>query len=133
VRRTMDLLDGAQTPESLQLALREYYPMAVVRRRGLALEGEAWYVYRDGRWVPPPEGAEGGWRVSDVQDDLRSTADSIAADSERLKQVEQAKTELPGDDPALADLAAEATQLIDEMAAKATVQSSLVEEAGSGS
>ena len=60
VRRTMDLVDGAQTPESLQLALREYYPMAVVRRRGLALEGEAWYVYRDGRWVPPPEGAEGG-------------------------------------------------------------------------
>ena len=71
--------------------------------------------------------------MSDVEDDLRSTADSIAADSERLKQVEQAKTELPGDDPALADLAAEATQLIDEMAAKATVQSSLVEEAGSGS
>ena len=70
--------------------------------------------------------------MSDVEDDLRSTADSIAADSERLKQVEQAKTELPVDDPTLADLAAEATQLIDEMVAKATVQSSLVEEAGSG-
>jgi hypothetical protein len=44
----------------------------------------------------------------------------------------QAKTKLPVDDPTLADLAAEATQLIDELAAKATVQSSLVEEAGSG-
>jgi len=69
--------------------------------------------------------------VSELQDDLRSTADAIAGDSDRLKQIERAKTELPADDPTLADLAAEAAHLIDEMATKAGVQSALVEEAGS--
>jgi len=60
VRRTTDLLATERTPEGLQLALRKYYPDAVVRQRGLAHESEAWYVYRDGRWVPSHEGNEGG-------------------------------------------------------------------------
>ena len=39
------------TPNSLQIALRRYYPQAVVRRRELAGEHESWYVYRDGHWI----------------------------------------------------------------------------------
>ena len=60
VRRTTGLHQTARTPETLQLALREYYPNAVVRQRGLATEREAWYVYRDGRWMPPAPEGEGG-------------------------------------------------------------------------
>ncbi len=42
------------TTERLEVALRQRYPAAVVRRRDLSGElGEMWYVYRDGLWVPP--------------------------------------------------------------------------------
>jgi hypothetical protein len=41
------------TQAAMELALREYYPDAVVRSRGLDGEQDAWYVYRDGHWVPP--------------------------------------------------------------------------------
>ena len=50
-------VDGG-TPEALQSALRAYYPGAVVRPRGLSGEREAWYVYRDGHWVPSRPGVE---------------------------------------------------------------------------
>jgi hypothetical protein len=67
--------------------------------------------------------------VSELEDDVRATAESIAADAERLKQVEQAKTELPISNPALRDLAAEAEQLVEVISEKAGVQSALVDEA----
>ena len=51
VRCVETLATDATEPESLQSALREYYPHAVVRDRGLSSEREAWYVYRDGRWT----------------------------------------------------------------------------------
>ena len=55
------LLDDASTPGSVQAALRERYPDAVVRPREISAERHVvWYVYRDGRWVPSlprPEGA----------------------------------------------------------------------------
>jgi hypothetical protein len=39
--------------EDVERRLRETYPRAVVRRRGLHAEGvEVWYVYRDGSWTP---------------------------------------------------------------------------------
>ena len=70
--------------------------------------------------------------VSDLDDDVRATAESIASDAERLKQIERAKALLPANDPRVAELAREAELLIDEMAAKATEQSLLVDDAGSG-
>ena len=43
-------VDGS---EELQRALREKYPDAVVRTRGLSGDAiEVWYVYRDGSWTP---------------------------------------------------------------------------------
>jgi hypothetical protein len=45
---------GASTPTMLQDQLRAQHPDAIVRPRELAGESaEIWYVYRDGRWVPP--------------------------------------------------------------------------------
>ena len=41
------------TRAAMEIALREYCPDAVVRSRGLDGEQDAWYVYRDGHWVPP--------------------------------------------------------------------------------
>jgi len=44
--------NGVVDPAVAQERLREQYPMAVVRPRGLAGERTpVWYVYRDGRWI----------------------------------------------------------------------------------
>ncbi len=48
----LSLGSGVDSPDALQKLLRERYPAAVVRRRGLAAEQvEVWYVYREGRWI----------------------------------------------------------------------------------
>ena len=46
------LAESCPTPADLQAALRAYYPRTVVRPRELSGEREAWYVYRDGQWIP---------------------------------------------------------------------------------
>jgi hypothetical protein len=66
--------------------------------------------------------------LSETEDDLRTTAQSIAADAERLKQVEEAKTELAGDDPKLGDLTEQAERIINEVNSKGALQSALAEE-----
>ena len=66
--------------------------------------------------------------MSETEDDLRTTAQSIAADAEQLKQVEEAKTELAGDDPMLSDLTTKAQRIIDEISSKGALQSALAEE-----
>ena len=46
------LTAGIADPAELEARLREAYPRAVVRPRGLAGEERSvWYVYRDGRWT----------------------------------------------------------------------------------
>src|SRR5690348_1867984 len=42
----------APDPEALERRLRRIFPLVVVRER-LVSEEPAWYVYRDGRWLPP--------------------------------------------------------------------------------
>jgi hypothetical protein len=43
---------GMRDPAAVQEALRERYPLAVVRPRELEAESApTWYVYREGRWT----------------------------------------------------------------------------------
>ena len=44
-------------PAALQTRLRRLFPRAVVRRRDIAGEPTAWYVYRDGGWRPDLTGS----------------------------------------------------------------------------
>ena len=53
VERAQRLASEHPTLAEMEVALRGYYPNAVVRSRGLDGEQDAWYVYRDGHWVPP--------------------------------------------------------------------------------
>ena len=69
--------------------------------------------------------------MTDPIDDLRATADDLAADAERLKAIERTKAGLAVGDPALTELSAEAERLTEDMAAKAKVQSELADEASS--
>jgi hypothetical protein len=59
VAHAQDALRDAASAEDLEHALRTRYPHAVVRPR--ELDGErtqVWYVYREGRWMPPTQGGE---------------------------------------------------------------------------
>jgi len=66
--------------------------------------------------------------LPDAADDLKATATDLAADAERLKQVEQEKVSLDPSDPRLKELAAEAEAIARELPNKAAAQSELVEE-----
>lgn len=57
VRRTFGELAG-DAPADLQAVVRSLYPRAVVRPREplASLAGNAWYVYRDGRYSPFSDG-----------------------------------------------------------------------------
>jgi hypothetical protein len=65
-------------------------------------------------------------------DDLRATADSIAADAERLASVEREKTRRPADGPAVERLSRQARVLSDRIGAKVTVEQDLVVRPGDG-
>ena len=71
--------------------------------------------------------------MSETTDDLRATAESIAADAERLADVEQAAAGIAAvpevDTSTLVELNAESEQLMDDIAAKGAIQTALVEEA----
>lgn len=71
--------------------------------------------------------------MSETEDDLRAVAESLAADAERLKTVEETKAALPIGDPELAELTKESAEIIDEISAKGAHQEALVEEATSSS
>ncbi len=52
--------EGISSPQELEARLREVYPAAVVRERGLSGDlAPIWYVYRDGHWTPEANDAKG--------------------------------------------------------------------------
>jgi hypothetical protein len=66
--------------------------------------------------------------LPDAADDLKATAADLAADAERLKQVEREKVSLEPTDPRLKELAAEAEAIAQELPIKAAVQTELIKE-----
>jgi hypothetical protein len=66
--------------------------------------------------------------LPDAADDLKATASDLAADAERLKQVEREKVSLEATDPRLKDLAAEAEAIAQELPIKAAAQTELIKE-----
>jgi hypothetical protein len=66
--------------------------------------------------------------VSELEEDLRSTAEDLIADAERLKAIEQKKLRLGLGDPSLAKLADEADGVISRMAPKGAAQKQLAVE-----
>ena len=69
-----------------------------------------------------------GLRVPNAREDLKATAADVAADAERLREVEQAKGTLDPTDPRLPELAAEAEAIAQELPAKTAAQSELIRE-----
>jgi hypothetical protein len=69
--------------------------------------------------------------MSDLDDDLHATADSIATDAERLSAIEEEKAALDADDPRMIELSAESEQLANGLVPKTGAESQLANEARS--
>jgi hypothetical protein len=67
--------------------------------------------------------------MADVDDDLRATGETIAADAQRLTDVEREKATLDVDDPRMTALSAEAERLAQRIVPLAEAESDLVAEA----
>lgn len=63
------------------------------------------------------------------QEDLRATAEAIAADADRLRAIEDEKASLPIDDPRMLQLSDEAEAIARALLPKTAAQSELLEEA----
>jgi hypothetical protein len=66
--------------------------------------------------------------VTDAGDDLRATSEDVAADAERLRQIEERKQALPGDDPELIELSVEAERIARGLVPKTVAQKELAAE-----
>ena len=70
--------------------------------------------------------------VTNQEDDLRATAESIVEDADALKQVELQKLQLEPEDTDTRALAERAEQLARDIAAKARAEKQLAEEIAEG-
>jgi hypothetical protein len=64
---------------------------------------------------------------SDLDDDLRATADSIIDDADQLRRLEVAKRSMSPVNPALTDISRRVEDVAEEILHKARVESSLAE------
>lgn len=69
--------------------------------------------------------------MPDLEDDLRTTADDIAADASRLTEIEEEKLALDPDDPRVVALSAESHRLAAKLVPKTEVELDLAIEAQS--
>jgi hypothetical protein len=67
--------------------------------------------------------------VSDMENDLRATAEDIAADAARLAEIEEEKAGLETDDPRLVALSAEGEEIARRLVPKTAAESELAGEA----
>ena len=65
--------------------------------------------------------------IPDVENDLRATAEDIAADAEKLASIEGEKTGLDARDPRMAELSAESEELARRIVPKAVAESELAD------
>ena len=67
--------------------------------------------------------------MSEIGDDLRTTAEAIVADAELLQAIEQEELALDADDPRLSALAEEAVEVAERLRAEVAMERELAAEA----
>lgn len=70
--------------------------------------------------------------MSDLESDLRATAEDIAADATRLKEIEETKADLDADDPLVQKLSDESEQLARRIVPKTVAQREITQAIGDG-
>ncbi len=66
--------------------------------------------------------------MSEMESDLRATAEDIAADAARLTSIEVEKTRLDARDPRIVDLSAESEQIARRLVPKTAAERELVDD-----
>jgi hypothetical protein len=66
--------------------------------------------------------------LTETGDDLRATSDSIVADAERLRDIEERKQDLPDGDPELVELSEEAEAVARGIVPKTVAERELANE-----
>ena len=69
--------------------------------------------------------------MSELEEDLHATAESIAADAERLAAIEEEKRVLKPDDPRMIELSTESERLAGGLVPKTGAETQLAEQAKS--
>ena len=67
--------------------------------------------------------------MSELENDLRATAEDIAADATRLAAIELEKARLETDDPRLVELSAEGEEIVRRLVPKTAAERELAAEA----
>ncbi len=70
--------------------------------------------------------------MNEAEEDLKSVAESIASDAERLQAVEEAKVATDADDPRMRELVEESERLIERIRRAGREQTALAERASQG-
>lgn len=68
--------------------------------------------------------------MSELEGDLRATAEDIAADATKLKEIEEKKADLDPTDPLLGQLSAEGERLARQMVPKTVAERELTDDIG---
>lgn len=66
--------------------------------------------------------------MSDLEQDLRATAEAIAADATRLAEIEREKADLEPDDPRLAELSSQGERLARQIVPKTVAERDITDE-----
>jgi hypothetical protein len=66
--------------------------------------------------------------VTEAREDLRATSEAIAADADRLVEIEKQKLDLADDDPQLLVLSKEAERIVRTLTSKTAAERELAEE-----
>lgn len=70
---------------------------------------------------------------SDLEGDLRATAEDIAADAAQIKSIEEKKASLDADDPEVQELSAESEQLARQLVPKTVAEREITDAIGDAS
>ena len=70
--------------------------------------------------------------MSELESDLRATAEDISADAAKLTRIEDEKAGLDADDPRMAELSAESEQLARRIVPKTVAERELADLANDG-
>ena len=87
----------------------------------------------DDGFVHKPTQAEGQGREmagSDLEGDLRATAEDIAADAAQIKAIEEKKASLDSDDPEVQELSAKSEQLARQLVPKTVAEREITDAIG---
>jgi hypothetical protein len=67
--------------------------------------------------------------MTELERDLRATAEDVAADATRIQEIEEAKARLDPSDPRVAELSAESEQLAERLVPKTVAERELADAA----